>query len=369
MMPFVYLNGRFLSQPVTGVQRFSTEITAAIDRLVGRGEWPETTVLAPRAAVPRMPGCEAVPYGRLRLQEVGRARGHLWEQTALPTAARGGILVNLGNTAPLLAGSRQVVVIHDAGVFDTPESYSLRFRAWYKALQRGLVRAGARVVTVSKFSRNRIAQRLGVDPAHIAVMYEGADHILRVEPDPAILGRHDLRPQEFALVVSNRVAHKNLAALHEAAAALERRGMVIVVAGASYPGVFQAISGAGFAERRLGRVSDSELRALYQSAACLLFPSRYEGFGLPPVEAMACGCPVLASRGGAVEEVCGDSVLYFAGDDRRAVARTVERLLDEDGLANDLRARGRARAARLSWNMSARALANVVQQVAEGGPP
>lgn len=363
MTPSVYLNGRFLSQSVTGVQRFSTEITAAIDRLIGRGEWPETAVLTPRPAEPPMRGREAMPYRWLRLREVGRARGHLWEQLALPTAARGGILVSLGNTAPVLAGSRQVVVIHDAGVFDTPESYSVRFRAWYKALQHSLVRAGARVVTVSEFSRDRIVERLGLDPAHIAVMYEGADHILRVDPDPGTLQRHDLRPREFALVVSSRVAHKNLAALHEAATALERRGMVIAVAGASYPGVFRDIAGAGFAERRLGRVSDAELRALYETAACLLFPSRYEGFGLPPVEAMACGCPVLASRGGAVEEICGESALYFAGNDRRTITGAVERLLDEHGLADELRARGRAQAARLSWDASARALADVVQDV------
>jgi glycosyltransferase involved in cell wall biosynthesis len=360
----VFLNGRFFRQSVTGVQRFAAETTAAIDRLITSGEWPETTLLAPAESRGEPAGRQTSAFRRLRLQEVGRTRGQLWEQAELPLAARGGILVSLGNTAPVLAGSRQAVVIHDAGVFDTPESYSLRFRTWYRALQHGLVKAGAKVVTVSKFSRDRIAARLAIDPAQITVMYEGADHILDVAADPGTLERHGLRPGKFVLVVSSWVAHKNIAALDEVAAVLERRGMVLAVAGSVHPTlVCRTAQDAGFAGRRLGRVTDAELRALYESAACLLFPSRYEGFGLPPVEAMACGCPVLAGDGGAVEEVCGGGALYFSSNDRRSIIQAVERLLDEPGLADDVRARGIVRAAGLSWDASARVLAGVVRHL------
>ena len=100
---------------------------------------------------------------------------------------------------------------------------------------------------------------------------------------------------------------------------------------------------------------------LYENAACLLFPSRYEGFGLPPVEAMACGCPVVASRGGAVQEVCGDSALYFDADVPQSITLAVERLLEESGLADDLRSRGLQRVSALSWVASARKLGDVVQ--------
>jgi glycosyltransferase involved in cell wall biosynthesis len=363
MNPAVFLNGRFLSQSVSGVQRFSLEITAAIDRLVASGEWPATVILTPRFVEPGARDRAASLYPHLQLREVGRTQGHLWEQMELPGAARGGVLVSLGNTGPMLAGRRQVVVIHDAGVFDTPESYSLRFRSWYKTLQHCLVRVGATVTTVSEFSRDRIVARLGLDPARVAVIYEGADHILRVPADPDTLARHGLQPRQFALVVSNRVAHKNLGALHEAAAELERRGMVIAVAGTSNAEVFQGIRGPGFAERRLGRVSDAELRTLYENAACLLFPSRYEGFGLPPVEALVCGCPVLAAGGNAVEEVCGDGALYFSNERKQSIIDAIEWLLDETGLADTLRARGRARSALLSWDASARVLGDVVRRV------
>ncbi len=358
MAETVFLNGRFLSQPMTGVQRFSAEIARAIDELATRGEWPETVLLTPsRIDEP------IAAYRRLRLREVGRMRGHLWEQAELPAAARGGVLVNLGNTAPILTGRRQVVVIHDAGVFDTPESYSLRFRTWYKTLQHWLVRAGAQVATVSDFSRRRIVAHLGLDPTQIAVIYEGAEHVLRTQADTTILSRHGLQPQNFAVVVSSRVMHKNLAALGVAAEALAQRGMVIAIAGGTNRDVFHDLPGVGFAERRLGRVSEAELRALYENAACLLFPSRYEGFGLPPVEAMACGCPVLAARGSAVEEVCSDNALYFDAGDSRSMVDAVTRLLDEPGLAGDLHRRGRQHAAKLTWAAAARALGGVVQRL------
>ncbi len=363
MTPPIFLNARFLSQSVSGVQRFSLEITAAIDRLIAAGEWPQTVALTPRTADRGTSRRDEALYPRLEFREVGRTHGHLWEQTELPIAARGGVLINLGNTGPIFAGRRQIVVIHDAGVFDTPESYSFRFRSWYKTLQHCLARTGATVATVSEFSRGRIVERLGLDPESVVVMSEGADHVLRCPADPGTLSRHGLQPRRFALVVSNRVAHKNIAVLHEAAAALERRGMVIAIAGTSNTEVYQGVRGPGFAERRLGRVTDAELRALYENAACLLFPSRYEGFGLPPVEALACGCPVLAASGNAVEEICGDSALYFANDRKQTIIDLLERLLDEPGLADRLSLRGRARAADLSWDKSARLLGEVVRGV------
>lgn len=356
----VLVNGRFLSQPVTGVQRFSAEIVDAIDTLIGMGEWPETALLTPQlAGAPA--GLAGARGSRLRVRPVGRRQGHLWEQIDLPRAARGSTLINLGNTAPVLAGAGQVVVIHDAGVFDTPSSYSWKFRLAYKGLQQALAKAGARIATVSEFSRRRIAACLDIDAEQIAVLYEGADHILRTAADPHTLARYGLRPGGFALVVGSRVAHKNLAALEEVTAALGRRGMVVAVAGGTNAVVFRATPGA-VGERQLGRITDAELRALYENACCLLFPSRYEGFGLPPVEAMACGCPVIAGQGGAVEEICGGTALYFDADQPGSIARAVERLLDDADLAADLRVRGIGRAATLSWIASARILGDVVRR-------
>lgn len=362
----VYLNGRFLEQRLTGVQRFAQEMTMAIVDLAVRGDFPDIKVLVPPPrSVSNRPSC----YG-LDVRSVGRMHGHLWEQIALPIAARDGILLNLGNVGPLLAGARQVVVIHDAGIFDVPESYGWRFRTWYRALQHGLVRAHARIVTVSQFSRERIAARLAIDPTEIAVTYEGAEHVLRAAPDPATLARHGLRLRRFVLAVGVGVGHKNLDSLDRLAVELGTRGMVLAVVGSG--GHVAFAQGDGQSDpvgRILGRVTDAELRTLYDSAACLVFPSRYEGFGLPPIEAMACGCPVIAAGGGAVEEVCGPAAIYFDPANPEAIADLCRCVLDDPELTCDLAVRGRVRAARFTWEGAARVLADVIAEVRDGDRP
>ena len=351
------INGRFLSQRVTGVQRFATEITRELDALAGAFRLPDARLLRPAGGPPS-------PFGNLREETGTLLRGQAWEQSELPLRARGCTLVNLGNTAPLAAGRRQIVIIHDAGAFDTPESYSTAFRTWYRALHLALPRVGARIATVSEFSRGRIAHHLKLDPARIGVMHEGAEHILRAPAEAGVLERNGLTPGRYALVVGNPAAHKNLAALAECAGLLGRHGCVLAVAGAADAAVFRqgGSLGEGAAVRSLGRVSDAELRALYESAICLLFPSRYEGFGLPPLEAMACGCPVVAAAAGAVPEVCGDAALWFDHDGKRRLPAMLARLLEEEGLYDTLRARGLARAARYTWRGAAERLLELLPE-------
>lgn len=356
-MTGIAINGRFLTQGMTGVQRFATEITAAADALAGRGEWPAVRLLRP-------PGTRDAGLRTLRAEPVGTRSGQAWEQLDLPRALGGDVLVNLGNTAPILTGARQAVVIHDAGAFDTPESYSFTFRTWYRLLQRVLARRGARILTVSEFSRGRIAAALGVDAASIAVLPEGGEHILRVAADGAVLAKHGLAPARYALVVGNPAAHKNLAALTAAAEVLGRHGLTLAVAGAADPAVFRAGGGAAAqAARVLGRVTDAELRALYENALCLVFPSRYEGFGLPPLEAMTCGCAVVAAHAGAVPEVCGQAALYFDAAQPATLAEALDRIVTEEGLREGLRSAGLARATAFTWERAARKLLARVQEI------
>jgi glycosyltransferase involved in cell wall biosynthesis len=350
--PGLVINGRFLTQRLTGVQRFAGEITRALDAMAAEGRLPGARLLLPAGA--------SSPFAHIPA-EPGKLRGQAWEQLELPLRARGGVLLNLGNTAPLASGRAQAVVIHDAGAFDTPESYSTAFRAWYRGLHHALPRVGARLVTVSEFSRGRIAHHLRIDPGRIAVMPESGEHILRETPDPAVLAKHGLDAGRFALVVGTRAAHKNLGGLGDAAGLLGAHGMKLAVAGAADPAVFRAETGpAGAHVALLGRVSDAELRSLYGAALCLIFPSRYEGFGLPPIEAMSCGCPVVAADAASLPEVCGEAALWFDTEGPRRLADALARLVTEPGLAAHLAVAGRARAAGFTWRGAAERLLSLL---------
>jgi len=343
------INGRFLTQGMTGVQRFSAEVTQALAR---RGT--PIRLLAPQGAPDLL--------GDVPVEHVGTRGGQAWEQLDLPAASNPAPLLSLGNTAPLRGGGKRYLVIHDAGVFDTPESYSFAFRSWYRALHLLLPRLGTRIITVSEFSRSRLAARLHLDPARIDVMPEGGEHVLRIAADTDVLAKHGLAPRGYALAVGTRAAHKNLGALGDAAAMLASRGMVLAVAGSVQRNVFSgAADAAGRGVKLLGRVTDAELRALYENALCLVFPSRYEGFGIPPLEAMWCGCPVLAARSGAVPEVCGDAALWFDAEGPATPAAALTRLLDEPGLADHLREAGRARAQLYSWDAAAVRLLDLIR--------
>jgi glycosyltransferase involved in cell wall biosynthesis len=344
-MTRLLLNGRFLAQDLTGVQRFAIEMARALS-LQGPVE-----VLAPP---------DAREEAGLAVRRIGRLRGQAWEQLDLPRHARCGVLVNLGNTAPL-AWRRQVVVIHDAATMAFPSAYGWRFRTWYRWMQRGLARRGARLATVSAFSRAQVARHLGVDPAAIVVVGEGAEHLLRQPADTGLHARLGL-DGPYVLSVGSLAPHKNLAALGVTARMLAARGATLVLTGAADPRLFAA---AALPEpaRHVGRIDDAGLRALYERAACFVFPSLHEGFGLPAVEAMACLCPVVAARAGALPEVCGDAALLADPHDPDAIAAAVARVLDEPALADRLREAGKARAAGFTWAAAARRLADVAGEV------
>ena len=348
----VYLNGRFAAQPLTGVQRFAVEVTRALGRQPGWAALGATILTPHMAAVPDFPGWQ--------VRMVGRRQGHGWEQLDLPGAARGGLLVSLGNTGPLRQ-HRQIVVIHDAGVFSTPDSYSRPFRLWYRLLHRWLVRR-ARIATVSEFARSDLATHLRVDPATIDVVPEGAEHVLGKPPDRSVLAAHGLTAGRFVLAVGSLAPHKNLAALSATASSLAERGLQLAITGAVSPKVFAP--GRPALPRPatyLGRVDDAQLRALYEAAACFVFPSRYEGFGLPAVEAMACSCPVAASRAGSLPEVCGEAAVYFDPADPDAIAEMVCRVVDTPALAAELRRQGGIRARRFTWDLAAQRLSEIIQ--------
>ena len=269
--------------------------------------------------------------------------GHAWEQSALPAIAarrRAALLFNPANLAPL-AFVRNVVVIHDAAALREPGWYSRLYVAWQRAVLPAVARRAVHLVTVSQFSRDELVETLGADPARITVIPGGVDERFSASTAPA------RRDRPYVLTVASRTARKNLAALSVTAERLARDGTDLVVAGGDRP-QFQAESASGLTW--LGHVPDDELPGLYAGALAFVLPSLYEGFGLTALEAMACGTPVVVSDRGALPEVVGEAGLYVDPTDPVAIADAVERAIGDA----DLGAAGRDRAARFSWERTAR---------------
>jgi glycosyltransferase involved in cell wall biosynthesis len=344
-----YLNGKFTAQPMTGVQRVATQLTLALDaQAVGR--W---VLLCPPGAVP-------LPLQRMEQRIVGspgRAL-HAWEQWTLPCAARSGLLVSLAGSAPFLA-RRQAALLHDAAVFDHPHAYTAAFVAWYRCLFRVLARRAERLFTVSEFSSRRLAARLGGPSARYTVLHNGADHLDGVAPEPAVLARFGLREGHYLLAVASANPTKNLAVLVAAYAQMPaERSVPLVIVGGGNPHVFAAAADPRDAPgvQRTGRVSDAELKALYEGATALVLPSIYEGFGLPALEAMACGCPVIAARAAALPEVCGDAALYVDPAQPAEITAAMVAVVGDAALRARLRRAGLARAAGFRWTEAAKRL-------------
>lgn len=344
----VVINGRLLGQRVTGVQRYARETLLCMDELIGAGEgaWARWTLAVP-------PGTQVPALRSIAVDVVGRLQGHPWEQFELAWRARNALLFSFGLTGPLLKRN-QIVTVHDANVIRTPETFGRVFRLWYRLVVPSLVRRARMTIAVSRFSATEAQHCYGAPSSSLRISSEGWQHLARIESDPAVIDRHGLRGISFALAVSSPNANKNFAAIEQALSILGGSAPVCVAAGAARASVFrQADSGLNHV-LHLGYVTDRELKALYEHATCFVFPSFYEGFGIPPLEAMASGCPVVASTAPALREVCGDAALYFDPRDPGALASRLRRVFGSTSLRSRMAARGLERARLYSWTDGAR---------------
>ena len=278
----IAIDARAAARPeLGGVERWARELAARLPRL----DPDRYEVIAPRRRL------------------VHRA-GHAWEQLALPLRVRGQTLLCPANLAPL-AHPRNVIVVHDAAALRHPEWYSPSYAAWQRRLLPALARRALHVVTVSEFSRRELTELLALPEDRVSVIPGGVDERFTPQAD-ADRARTELGlDAPYVLCVASHTARKNLEALVPLTEHVD-----VVVAGGHRP---QFAREEGLDRLRLlGHVPDELLPGLYAGAAVFALPSRYEGFGLPVIEAMASGTPVVVADGGALSETAGGAARVAA---------------------------------------------------------
>jgi glycosyltransferase involved in cell wall biosynthesis len=268
-----------------------------------------------------------------------------WVQVQLPRHVTGGLL-SFCNLAPVWT-RRHIVCIHDLHTRVMPESYSPGFRWAHRVILPLVGRRASWITTVSQFSRDHLAA-FGIAPAEkIAITYNGSDHALRWDADKASL---TLGERPYVVALGQRQRYKNTELIWRIAGPLDQLGLDIYLAGDLDAGSLGAFGpSVPFNVRLLGRVSDNDLARLFKHALAFLFPSRIEGFGLPAVEAMARGCPVIASTSPCLPEICGESAIYAGPDDADAWVSAVQRLHSDPTLRTTMAERGHAHAQRYRW--------------------
>jgi glycosyltransferase involved in cell wall biosynthesis len=248
---------------------------------------------------------------------------------------------------PLRSRVPLVVTVHDLAVFRHPEAFNRWTRTYSRRVVPRVVRAAARVIAVSEFTRGELVELLGVPDDRIRVIPNGVEG--EFAPDgPSADG-------DYVLAVGTLEPRKNLERLAAAARSAEVELRVVGARG------WGDVRVEGNGVRWLGEVPDAELARLYRGALCLAYPSLYEGFGIPVLEAMACGTPVVTSAGGATEEVAGGAAVLVDPLDPAAIAGGIEQAV---GRRDELRRRGLERAGRFTWADAARATEAVYREVA-----
>jgi glycosyltransferase involved in cell wall biosynthesis len=349
------INGKFTSQAVTGVQRVAYELARAMQMsATPEGELdvfvPEN-VLEPGAYLKHK---RCYPW----------LRGTLWEQITLPIAARGMTLLNLCNTNPMFKRG-QVVMVHDMAVYDVPQGFSTKFRLWYRVCFAMLRRTKPLILTVSSYSKTRICHHLKVDESRVAVITPGADHLDRVVADPVVIERLKLEKDKYCVIVGSLDPRKNLQRVLDATEKLGHlKDVKFVIVGGRNQRIFNSGEMAQRAHSShivwAGFVPDGELKSLYENAACLVFPSLYEGFGLPPLEAMYCGCPVIASSRTSMPEACGDAAMYCDATSADDIAAKISQMMADVKLRQSYRTKGVVHAREFRWEYSARKVLQIL---------
>jgi glycosyltransferase involved in cell wall biosynthesis len=356
----IYVNARFLTMQTSGVQRYGIELVKALDQLLEDEHYQAKDIsivlLSPKNISIK------INLKNIPIHCVGILTGHLWEQLELPFYCRHGLLFSPCNTSPITV-RKQILTIHDAAEVSIPMNFSFIFRTSYQILHAILGKQAKKIITVSSFSKKELIKHYHIDSSKISITYEGGNHIDSLEVDESILNKNNLLGKKFILAVSTLNPNKNFASIIESFSHLNDFDCNLVIAGRKSKIFNQSEDLISQKATYVGFITDAELKALYQHADGFVFPSFYEGFGLPPIEAMACGCPVIVSQSAALPEICGDAALYCDPKEPKDIASKIRQLLSDPSLQNTLRQRGKERAHQFSWRTCAQETLAIIEKL------
>jgi len=361
----------------TGLAGVETYITNLIEALAASGEANRYTLYLTKA------GAGARFAGRWPHVSVRRILPHtpfLRIPVTFPFELRRhpADLLHVQFTAPPFAPCPVIATIHDLSFEHLPETFNRRSWMQLRLTVRRTARTAAHIITSSEFSRRDLIETYNIAPERISVTLAAAAPHFRPAPADAVA---EVRRKygiggDYVLAVGSIQPRKNLVRLVRAYSDLRRRRShdklpQLVLVGKRawlYGETLRAVEQSGVASNVIftGYVPERDLPALYTGALCFVYPSYFEGFGLPPLEAMQCGAAVIAGDRTSVPEVVGDAGLLVNPFDEDAIGAAIARLIDDRGLRDALRARGRERAALFSWTETARQTLQVYEQATGG---
>jgi glycosyltransferase involved in cell wall biosynthesis len=275
--------------------------------------------------------------------------------------ARADVLLMPANLTARRGRIPQVVVIYDVNFLTAPGTYEPAHTRYLTWSYRRAVRDADAILTISEFSKSEICRHLGAEPNDIAVVYPGLGTPLHTSPSPAPLD------EPYALWVGATEVSKNVGLLFDAWSTGAPAGLRLVIVGRpgrDHASLSERAATLGDRVLMRGAVDETELERWYRGASVFLFPSRTEGFGFPPLEAMLRGVPVVAADAGSLPEVLGDAALFHDPDDPAGVRVQIERLMEDDALRTGQIALGRERAARYRWDRAGAETAAVLRAAA-----
>lgn len=351
----VVVNARFLTQPITGTQRFAIELCRELKKIR-----PEIVLVAPDNII------HPAIAKELDVQVVGKIKkGIIWEQLELPLILRkrgNPLLVNLCNLSPILY-SNNVVTILDLSFHIHPEWFSKQFSTLYNLFIPRAASKARRILTISESSKQDIVNYFGVKPSLIDIIHPSVSKEFELPTVKKSVSTYE----KYVLAVSSIDPRKNFIGLIKAFKACNLNDTKLLIVGSKHK-VFanNDIKSVVGDDKRIvftGYVTDEQLVDLYQNALVFAYPSFFEGFGIPPLEAMACGCPTVVSNTTSLPEVCGNASVYIDPYNTDSIRDGLMSVLNDKILRDDLIEKGYKQLKAFSWRDSAIKLSGIIDKI------